>query len=42
MVFWRAISNSIAPKPRHFFFRPRPKAEDEKKNAEVEGLDCWI
>ena len=31
MVFCRAISNSIAPQPRHFFFRPRPSASDEKK-----------
>ena len=37
MVFWRAISNSIAPKPRHFFFRPRPKAEDEKKMPRLRG-----
>ena len=40
MLFWRAISNSIALKPKHFF-SSRMKAED-KTNAEVEEFYYWI
>ena len=46
-VFSRAISNNIAPKPRHFFVRGQPLNRGifsseavgrGRKNAEVEGL----
>ena len=41
MVFWKAKYNSIAPITRHFF-RPRPKAEDEKKCRGWGGLLFYI